>query len=427
MNTEKITGLYWFRHDLRLHDQPSLAATAKRCDELLLIYVIDPTWFEPTRFNTLPMGKHRQQFLYESLQCLNDNLQSKGQLLHVVIGEPVEELSNLIEEHNITVFGYSDHQGYNERQQIGEIQHAMRSLEMISAPNASLFAEDALPFSVKDMPDSFTPFRKKVEKHSQPHGPLGITKALPPPPQIAQTDWEGLPLHHGAHSAFIGGENAALKQMQFYLFDSGLVSVYKETRNGLEGWDYSSKFSAWLANGCLSPKYIYAELKRYEREHIKNDSTYWLYFELLWREFFYWQQSKHGIKWFKQTGIKDKIPQHAYNPTIVRQWQQGKTNNPYVNACMAQLNATGYMSNRGRQWVASYFVNEMAQDWRYGAAYFEQLLVDYDVGANWGNWQYLAGVGSDPRGQRQFNLTKQAQMYDPNGEFLRLWGEVNVA
>lgn len=211
--------------------------------------------------------------------------------------------------------------------------------------------------------------------------------------------------------------------MHYYLFDSGQVSVYKETRNGLDGWDYSSKFSAWLAHGALSPRQVYSELKRYEREHIENDSTYWLYFELLWREFFYWQQAKHGRNWFRQTGIKGRIPENTPNPHIIKQWQQGQTDNPYVNACMTQLNATGYMSNRGRQWVASYFVNELAQDWRYGAAYFEQQLIDYDVGANWGNWQYLAGVGSDPRGQRQFNLAKQAQMYDPHGEFLALWGE----
>ena len=88
---------------------------------------------------------------------------------------------------------------------------------------------------------------------------------------------------------------------------------------------------------------------------------------------------------------------------------------------MRQLAVTGYMSNRGRQLVASCFVNELRQDWRYGAAWFESQLLDYDVASNWGNWLYLAGVGTDPRENRQFNLQKQTEIYDPNGEFCAKW------
>jgi deoxyribodipyrimidine photo-lyase len=93
---------------------------------------------------------------------------------------------------------------------------------------------------------------------------------------------------------------------------------------------------------------------------------------------------------------------------------------------MKQLNATGYMSNRGRQLVASCFVHELALDWRYGAAYMEQQLIDFDLGSNWGNWQYLAGVGADPRGHRQFDLAKQTQIYDPEQQFIQRWqGQCN--
>jgi len=88
---------------------------------------------------------------------------------------------------------------------------------------------------------------------------------------------------------------------------------------------------------------------------------------------------------------------------------------------MKQLNDTGYMSNRGRQIVASCLVNELQCDWRYGAAYFQQQLIDYDPAVNWGNWQYLAGVGADPRGSRRFNLQKQQQTYDPQGLFINAW------
>jgi deoxyribodipyrimidine photo-lyase len=90
---------------------------------------------------------------------------------------------------------------------------------------------------------------------------------------------------------------------------------------------------------------------------------------------------------------------------------------------MNQLKETGYMSNRGRQLVASCFVHELNLDWRYGASYMESQLIDYDVGSNWGNWQYLAGVGADPRGHRRFNLDKQASVYDPDGEFVAKWAK----
>jgi deoxyribodipyrimidine photo-lyase len=88
---------------------------------------------------------------------------------------------------------------------------------------------------------------------------------------------------------------------------------------------------------------------------------------------------------------------------------------------MRQLNATGYMSNRGRQIAASALIHELGLDWRCGAAYFEQQLIDYDPASNWGNWQYIAGVGADPRGGRQFNLEKQTKMYDPDGAFINRW------
>jgi deoxyribodipyrimidine photo-lyase len=88
---------------------------------------------------------------------------------------------------------------------------------------------------------------------------------------------------------------------------------------------------------------------------------------------------------------------------------------------MRELNQTGFMSNRGRQNVASYLVKDLRQDWRYGAAYFEQELIDYDVTSNWGNWAYVAGVGNDPRENRYFNILSQASRYDQNGEYVKHW------
>jgi deoxyribodipyrimidine photo-lyase len=124
---------------------------------------------------------------------------------------------------------------------------------------------------------------------------------------------------------------------------------------------------------------------------------------------------------FALRGIQNKDPNLTYCPEHFNAWCCGETNNEFVNAFMRQLLHTGWMSNRGRQIVASYLINEMSIDWRYGAAWFEQQLIDYDVAANWGNWQYLAGVGTDPRGRRHFNIEKQRQTYDPECTFITRW------
>ena len=200
-----------------------------------------------------------------------------------------------------------------------------------------------------------------------------------------------------------------------------LPSTYKQVRNALDGWDNSTKFSPWLANGSISVKQILSALRYYEHDVKASESTYWIQFELLWREYFQWLAHAHQAKLFIRSGIRQKKVLTTFYPERFQRWCQGNTPCPIVNACMNQLNATGYMSNRGRQIVASYFVNELNLDWRYGAAYFEQQLIDYDVAVNWGNWQYLAGVGADPRGRRWFDMDKQTKRYDPDKSFIIKW------
>jgi deoxyribodipyrimidine photo-lyase len=221
---------------------------------------------------------------------------------------------------------------------------------------------------------------------------------------------------------FKGGETEAILRLKHYFFESKSISKYKETRNGMIGADYSSKFSAWLALGSLSPREIYFELKKYEAQFGSNDSTYWLVFELLWRDYFRFMMKKHRAKFFQQNGIQSKgITINKNNILALQSWIDGQTGVDFVDANMLELKLTGFMSNRGRQNVASYLCNDLKLDWRYGAAYFEQQLIDYDVCSNWGNWAYLAGVGNDPRGNRYFNIEKQAQDYDKDKDYRKLW------
>ena len=213
-----------------------------------------------------------------------------------------------------------------------------------------------------------------------------------------------------------------MKRLNYYLFESKKVGFYKKTRNGLVGKDYSTKFSPWLANGSLSAKTIYYQVKKYEQEFGKNQSTYWVIFELIWRDYFKYISLKYGNDIFKIGGILHRDYQWKSDEETIKKWINGETKDDFVNANMIELKETGWMSNRGRQNVASYFAKELLLDWRIGAAYFESLLLDYDVHSNYGNWMYVAGVGNDPR-DRKFNTQLQAERYDSNHKFRNLWLE----
>jgi len=220
---------------------------------------------------------------------------------------------------------------------------------------------------------------------------------------------------------FNGGAKAAKDQVKAYIWDKDLLRNYKETRNGLLGGDYSSKFSPWLAMGCISPRVIYQEVQRYEQERVKNSSTYWLIFELLWRDYFQFIAHKHREKLFRKGGIINRELPLSQDKQLFEAWKEGATGIPFVDANMRELKQTGFMSNRGRQNVASFLVKDLGLDWRMGAAYFESILLDYDVCSNWGNWNYVAGVGNDPRKHRYFNVVSQSRRYDPKGAFIKHW------
>ncbi|MCB0663149.1 MAG: DASH family cryptochrome, partial [Saprospiraceae bacterium] len=221
---------------------------------------------------------------------------------------------------------------------------------------------------------------------------------------------------------FKGGETAALEHLQAYFWEKDLAKTYKKTRNELLGSDFSTKFSPWLANGCISPKKIYAELKNYEKRVKKNESTYWIYFELLWRDFFRLMGKKHGDSIFLLGGPKGKAKSSwKIDKELFTQWAKGETGIPFIDANMKEINATGFMSNRGRQNVASFLVHDLSLNWKLGAEFFESLLLDYDPCSNYCNWNYIAGVGSDPRENRVFNIVGQAQRYDHDGVFVKTW------
>ena len=418
-------GLFWFRHDLRLHDQPAILKLCEEVSEVTFAYILDEQQFLPNGFGCSPMGEHRHTFLLQTLSDLEQTLSKYGHQLLVMKGKTADCLVNLLQTGEYTHLGVSQHCGFNETAHLNTVKRFFDTLRVVETSTYGLFDENSFPFEIEDMPDVFSPFRRKVEKHCKP---LPVSKEITQLPKPFAPDVEqqyrfklNVELPASTDHTFVGGETAALSHLNCYLFEWHAAATYKETRNALDTWKHSTKLSAWLSNGSLSAREVMRQVQQFEKTVEKNDSTYWIYFELLWREFFHWLQCKYGAKWFRFSGIQGRTPLTKHDPETFIRWSEGKTGYPIVDACMRQLSETGYMSNRGRQLVASCFVHELRQDWRYGAAWFEHQLIDYDVGSNWGNWLYLAGVGSDPRGHRQFNLQKQTDTYDPHGNFRDKW------
>jgi deoxyribodipyrimidine photo-lyase len=282
--------------------------------------------------------------------------------------------------------------------------------KFLTKPDHNLIQPSDLPFS--NCPDLFTTFRKQAEQNLKVRDCLAIPPAVQNPISINTAKVES-----PVGGRFLGGETEALTRLRHYLWDSDALRTYKETRNGMLQEDDSSKFSPWLAHGCLSPRQIYWEVRRYENERVSNDSTYWMIFELLWRDFFWLQLAKYGDRFFRSSGVQGLQLPWRKNHELFEAWKRGATGFPLVDASMRELNQTGYTSNRARQNVASFFCKNLGLDWRLGAAYYEEQLVDYDVASNWGNWMYQAGVGNDAREFRLFNLNKQADQYDPTGAY----------
>ncbi|KNF04081.1 hypothetical protein PSTG_02786 [Puccinia striiformis f. sp. tritici PST-78] len=449
-------------------------------------------------------GSHRLNFLCQSVYELKDQLKKKGSDLLIRFGVVESTTIKIIEE--LQKEGFSvDHVYMAKEVAFEEVGTEKRLANLLAKlpqkvplslfHTRSLVHPNDLPFTINKTPDVYTPFRSKVEslpadKLCRPLLPL--PGKLQPFPTLPDTISKASPesgysgslcegdgcaevfgrlvkpllsnpdIPHDSkdvkgeykadsRSAFPykGGESEALRRLDDYFFqgDQPLVRSYKTTRNGLLGQAYSTKFSPFLALGCISPRKIIHSLWDHEAKFGANKDTYWVLFEILWRDYFIFISQKFGRTLFLIKGFEGKLDpkgatqkvsywkpykdekmnqgQGKGKPTTINKnaiaWLKGKTGVPFIDANMIELRETGFMSNRGRQNVASFLAKDLELDWRIGAEWFESELLDYDPCSNYGNWQYVAGVGNDPRTSRQFNPIKQAKDYDAQGDYVKQW------
>lgn len=447
-------NVIWLRNDLRLHDNPAFELANNAGLPVTVVFIVPHFWVSAEHSNTTQqppfgyrnqtlqplnqqrLGNAKARFLRASLIDLQRQLYRQNIQFQMVYGDPVVLFQQW------QTLGLQ--QVFTQQAQAPEEQYWLDALagagiRLTQYNNQTLFSAEQLQqmgLNADHWPASFSGFRRRAEKAPE------CCPAAPTPPVALQLDDFELPRQPsipwptdfsatsvelpGWHYDLNGGEDNGLARLSAYVWQHQGLQRYKHSRNDLCGDNVSSRFSAYLAWGCVSARRVWHDIEHYEQQLGKNEHSQWLKSELLWREYFHWCLRFSGRRYFVYQGLMNKpMPATHFNPELWQAWQQARTGVPVIDAGLHELQRTGYCSNRMRQWLASYFIHELQLDWRLGAQYFETHLLDFDVAINWGNWAYLAGVGNDPQGQngngRWFSLNKQVQQYDPQLSHLKQW------
>jgi deoxyribodipyrimidine photo-lyase len=422
------TILVWFRNDLRIHDNEILLEAIRKADKVLPVYCFDPYYFQKNPSGNSKTGSLRTRFLLESVAGLRKNLQALGGELIIQVGNPAEILPRLAEQYHINEVYHHREVAHEETEISEQVEAALWKIKLNLRHfiGHTLYHKEDLPFPIKDIPDSFVVFKKKVERDSDVRPCIGTPETIHVPQIIDAGELptlQSLGLDEAIDDersviTFAGGETAGLKQLeQFFLNNSQTTGkgVRQPSPN-----DNSSKLSPWIALGCISLRQVYWEAVKHQNSS-NTQITNLLILDLLWRDYFRFMFKKHGQKFIAAKHSGEEAPLQADNQDeLYEKWKNGETGYPLVDAIMHVLNATGYINNYSRQLVAGFLVNDLKIDWTKGAAYFEEKLIDYSPASNWGNWAFIAGV-NDARESRYAIAAKVANELETKSSFIDTW------
>ncbi|MFW0715756.1 DASH family cryptochrome [Pedobacter sp. N23S346] len=417
--------LVWFRNDLRLHDNEMLVEAIAKSDSILPIYILDPRQFAETKYATLKTGSIRAQFLLESVVGLRSAFKQIGGNLLIATGSPEEIIPQLIQEYEITEVYHHREVAREETHVSALVENALWKLRVNLKHfiGHTLYNKEDLPFPIKDIPDAFNQFKKKIERDSI------IKPCFPAPDRINVAeviDWGTLPSleelnlipqqrDERADFEFVGGEAEGLVHLQ-------KVIVAMQQAATTKNLILVSKLSAWLAMGCLSPRKVYWEIKKMEGMPNTKAMFNHILLGLLWRDYFRFMFKKYGNTFFHPDGFGSQgLVDIENEQENFNKWKAGQTGFAVVDAVMTELNQTGFISNIARQTAALYLVNNLEVSWIFGAAYFEEKLIDYNPASTWGNWANIAGVGNDQKSKNVFDIDKNIKNLDPKGNYALIW------
>ena len=403
-----MTAIWWIRRDLRLQDNQTLQ-TALQAGPVLPVYIFDPYFWKG-----LPSRRHK--FLCNGLHVLEAELSQRGSYLVLRRGTPVEVLNQLLNESGAQViYTEEDFTPYaRERDRIIAQQLPLKKVQgqLVHHP-MGIHKSDGSPYTI------YTPFRKAWK--SLLPGDFAISQAPDHIPTIPAVSSEPIP-QYDQETLFPAGEAQAKKRQDAFLANK--IGDYDVSRNLLY-LDGTSALSPYIHFGMLGLRTAVhhaqqAILSAPDQASRKSTST-WLD-ELIWREFYIYILYHHPhVRDGNFRPQYDRIPWRN-DPDDFNAWKNGLTGYPVVDAAMRQLIATGWMHNRARMIVASFLVKDLLIDWRWGEGWFMQHLLDGDLAANNGGWQWTAGTGTDAAPYfRIFNPVLQSKKFDPQGEYIRKW------
>jgi deoxyribodipyrimidine photo-lyase len=422
-----MRGIVWFRRDLRLADQPALSAACAECDEVIPFFVFDDPLLQSREF-----GAACVNFMLGSLSELASSLADRGLSLEWRRGEPVEEVARAARDWKADVVYWN--RDYEPRAQVRD-QQVRRQLERMGVSVRTF--KDHVVFEAREIRSStgeplqrYSAYRARWWAHWRAAKPTALSvPTAPPASKRAAVPPSGpLPsaeeLGYASLSPWIApGERRAWERLR--RFCNGPLHRYGTGRN-VPGIDGSSRLSPHFRFGTISPRAaVQAALKTLAKgrgEVSRPDVLIWID-ELIWREFFQQVLAEfpHVVSGpFRHVPVPPTREPGPERDRLFQAWCEGKTGYPIVDAGMRQLTQTGWMHNRVRMIVASFLIKDLRIDWQSGERYFMAHLLDADVAANNGNWQWCASTGTDAMsGYRIFNPALQSKKFDPEGLYIR--------
>ncbi|QIG45494.1 deoxyribodipyrimidine photo-lyase [Nocardioides anomalus] len=397
------TSLMVFTRDLRVHDNPALVAAAK-ADRVVPLFVLDTGVLRLDYTNA-----NKGAFLAGCLEDLDASLKQRGGGLVVRRGRWVTEVTKVAEEVGADeVHVNADHSGYAQRR----LEALGERVELTVHQGLTVVEPGAVTPAGKTHYGVFSPYFRAWEK-AEHREPVGAPRKLSVP-RVAKGDLpspDDIAKGERAPDLAEPGETAGRRLMQAWL--KGGIDAYDERHDDLPG-DATSRLSAYLHWGCLSPAELVAKAGRSAGEQAFVRQLAWRDFNLQLLahrpELSHEDLRPKGDRWRQEGGDFDA-------------WREGRTGIPVVDAGMRQLLREGWMHNRARLIVGSFLTKHLYVDWRLGAAHFLAHLLDGDIANNQLNWQWIAGTGADSRPNRVLAPLRQAQRFDPQGDYVRRYVE----
>jgi deoxyribodipyrimidine photo-lyase len=407
------TAIWWIRRDLRLSDNQALAAAMRQAEVVIPVFILDPKLLNSSR-----TSQARNNFLFDGLRLIDNNLRRRGSRLILRRGEPLEALHQLSRETGAgSIFAQADVSPYSRYRDGRVSSELLLTLTpgVTLHPPGMIVKSDGTPYTI------FTAFSRKWHSLSYSGRPMPAPEWLSSPPQLASLDVADLP-KSAPLGIFQAGESEALQRLEAFV-DSDIYR-YAESRDRMD-LDSTSGLSPYFRFGMLSARqavWAAQEAGARAQETARRKSVEAWLNELIWREFY--AIILYYFPAVLRTAFRPALRRIRWHEDLpgFTAWTEGRTGYPVVDAAMRQLNAVGWMHNRARMIAASFLVKDLLVDWRLGERYFMQHLLDGDPASNNGGWQWTAGTGTDATPYfRIFNPVLQGKKFDQHGAFIRRW------